>query len=166
MRYQVRTKCYYSFWAGVATASAAAAVRLLLPPVFDFGMRPGPSPWPPGTNPGRTYRFYTGTPVLPFGFGLSYTTWTYTPFNPPAVLDLTAVRAAAAAQEATGVVGHIPAALQSAVVDYFVNVRREGKGGGGACLAARSCVRRDDMQPPPPARPSSLAGHEHGLRRL
>ena len=26
---------------------------------------------PNGTNPGRTYRFYTGRPVLPFGWGLS-----------------------------------------------------------------------------------------------
>ena len=25
--------------------------------LFDFGMRPGASPWPPGSNPGRTYRF-------------------------------------------------------------------------------------------------------------
>ena len=24
--------------------------------MYDFGMRPGPSAWPPGTNPGRTYR--------------------------------------------------------------------------------------------------------------
>ena len=39
--------------------------------MYDFGMRPGPSAWPPGTNPGRTYRFYTGAPVLPFAFGLS-----------------------------------------------------------------------------------------------
>jgi hypothetical protein len=58
--------------------------------IFDFGMRPGPSTFarpdcvaanestcPRGTNPGRTYRFYTGTPVVPFGFGLSYTTFTY-----------------------------------------------------------------------------------------
>ena len=68
--------------------------------MFDFNMRPGPSAWPPGSNPGRTYRFYTGTPVLPFGFGLSYTTWTYTPFNPPMgfTLDLSTVRAAAEAQ--------------------------------------------------------------------
>jgi len=28
-------------------------------------------------NPGRTYRFYTGTPVYPYGFGMSYTTFTY-----------------------------------------------------------------------------------------
>ncbi len=49
--------------------------------IFDFNMRPGPSPFarpdcttnpcPNGTNPGRTHRFYTGTPVVPFGFGLS-----------------------------------------------------------------------------------------------
>ena len=24
--------------------------------LFDMGVRPGPSPWPPGSNPGRTYR--------------------------------------------------------------------------------------------------------------
>ena len=30
-----------------------------------------------GTNPGRTYRFYTGEAVVPFGFGLSYTTFSY-----------------------------------------------------------------------------------------
>ena len=50
--------------------------------IFDFNMRPGPSAWPRpdcaapydecmnGTNPGRTYRFYTGQPVVEFGFGL------------------------------------------------------------------------------------------------
>ena len=29
------------------------------------------------TNPGRTHRFFTGTPVVPFGFGLSYTNFSY-----------------------------------------------------------------------------------------
>ena len=52
-------------------------------------MRPGPSAWPRpdcakpydscknGTNPCRTHRFYKDTPVVPFGFGLSYTTFRY-----------------------------------------------------------------------------------------
>ncbi len=39
--------------------------------MFDMQMRPTP------TNPGRTYKFYTGQPVFEFGFGLSYTTFSY-----------------------------------------------------------------------------------------
>ena len=97
--------------------------------MFDFGMRPGPSAWPPGTNPGRTYRFYTGTPVLPFGFGLSYTTWAYTPIpdpHPPASVSLAAVDAAAREAEAAGVVGHVPAALQATAAQFWVNVTNTG----------------------------------------
>jgi len=96
---------------------------------FDFGMRPGPSAWPPGTNPGRTYRFYTGTPVLPFGYGLSYTTWVYTPLpdpQPPTVVRLAAVSAAAVAQAATGVIGHIPAGLKETAASFWVNVTNTG----------------------------------------
>jgi len=97
--------------------------------MFDFGMRPGPSAWPPGTNPGRTYRFYTGTPVLPFGFGLSYTTWTYTPLpdpTPPAAVSLAAVEAAAREVEAAGVLGHIPASLKATAAQFWVNVTNTG----------------------------------------
>jgi hypothetical protein len=75
--------------------------------MFDMNMRPGTSLWP-GTNPGRTYRFYTEAPVFPFGLGtspalhslllifpddqwivcsccagLSYSNFTYTPVNGP-----------------------------------------------------------------------------------
>ena len=37
--------------------------------IEDMGMRPNKT----SGNPGRTYRFYTGTPVYKFGTGLSYT---------------------------------------------------------------------------------------------
>jgi hypothetical protein len=43
--------------------------------MFDIQMRPSP------TNPGRTYKFYTGQPVFEFGYGLSYTTFSYTWYN-------------------------------------------------------------------------------------
>jgi beta-D-xylosidase 4 len=39
--------------------------------MFDMQMRPSP------TNPGRTYKFYTGQAVYEFGYGLSYTTFSY-----------------------------------------------------------------------------------------
>ena len=43
--------------------------------MFDMQMRPSP------TNPGRTYKFYTGQPVYEFGHGLSYTTFNYSWYN-------------------------------------------------------------------------------------
>jgi len=65
--------------------------------IFDFNMRPGPSAWPRpdcpapydncqnGTNPGRTHRFYVDEAVVPFGYGLSYTTWKYDVEGPETV---------------------------------------------------------------------------------
>ena len=41
----------------------------------DMSMRPS------STNPGRTYKFYTGQPIFEFGFGLSYTTFSYAWYN-------------------------------------------------------------------------------------
>ena len=90
-------------------------------------MRPGPSAWPPGTNPGRTYRFYTGVPVLPYGFGLSYTTWMYTPIPGPTPPRFAAIDAAARAHHAQpDSVGTIPAALKEVAADFYVNVTNTG----------------------------------------
>jgi beta-D-xylosidase 4 len=45
--------------------------------IYDMNLRPGTN------NPGRTYVWYTGNPVLPFGYGLHYTnfsaSWDSTP---------------------------------------------------------------------------------------
>ena len=70
-------RAFASLAASRAVAPAARMSQMTYPAdyvnqvsMFDFGMRPGPSAWPPGTNPGRTYRFYTGEPVFTFGDGL------------------------------------------------------------------------------------------------
>lgn len=44
---------------------------------FDQNLPPGPSVYPPYHSPGRTHMHYTGQAVLPFGWGLSFTSWTY-----------------------------------------------------------------------------------------
>eukprot|EP01043_Picozoa_sp_COSAG02_P059678 COSAG02_NODE_7649_length_2916_cov_1.289315_2_plen_493_part_01 len=97
-----------------AASPAGRAVQMVYPASYqhmispmDFNMRPGPSRWPRpdspgpctdpmkgpitpnanctlGTNPGRTHRFFNGTAVIPFGFGLSYTSWTYSVVSEPA----------------------------------------------------------------------------------
>ena len=72
--------------------------------------------------------------MLPFGFGLSYANFTYTPLpdpHPPtiagvhSVVDLTAVRAAIAATPG-GLIGHIHAGLKTTAASYWVNVTNTG----------------------------------------
>jgi beta-glucosidase-like glycosyl hydrolase len=52
--------------------------------LFDMSMRPS------AKSPGRTYRYFTGTPLWEFGFGLSYTTFnmTWEGEVAPLVMDL------------------------------------------------------------------------------
>jgi beta-glucosidase-like glycosyl hydrolase len=110
--------------------------------IFDFNMRPGPSVFPRpdckggcgavnGTNPGRTFRFYTGQAVVPFGFGLSYSSFKYTPVASvkDGRVSIAPVRAMLAETYAAG--HTFPKATYTVganqpLVSYFVNVTNTG----------------------------------------
>ena len=108
--------------------------------IFDFNMRPGPSSWPRpdcpgppatcprGTNPGRTYRFYTGTPVVPFGHGLSYTTFKYTLVQAPSRLSLAPLARLLSDTTARTGASHFPRLVDAAgAITYIVNVTNTGE---------------------------------------
>ena len=108
--------------------------------IFDFNMRPGPSafprpdcnvsasqPCPLGTNPGRTYRFYEGEAVVPFGFGLSYTTFNYTfSMSPAKVVDIAAARMLVQ-QSQSGFIRSLDRLSAGAATSFMVNVTNTGK---------------------------------------
>ena len=99
--------------------------------IFDMNMRPGPSEWPIpnhspktlGTNPGRTHRFYTGTPTHVFGFGLSYTTFKYTLAEAPTVVDISPLRTLLASDTTRTFFKKDPT---HPLVSYSVNVTNTG----------------------------------------
>ena len=104
----------------VYPASFTSAVSM-----FEMGMRPGPSVWPPGTNPGRTHRFYTGTPVLPFGFGLSYGDIRYALTLPSVPVSLASTRTLIAAGVAAGR-SSLPLRETARVSTFVVTVSNTG----------------------------------------
>lgn len=53
-------------------------------PMTDMAMRSNPSKG----YPGRTYRFYKGPVVYPFGHGMTYTTFTHSIVSAPTVLSV------------------------------------------------------------------------------
>ncbi len=121
--------------------------------IFDMGMRPGPSPWPApgqidcggtaepacknGTNPGRTHRFYSKEAVVPFGFGLSYSSFRYTPVLAPATVSLSTVRHILAratkdapshrsADDVRSNIDLVRSGDNTVVAEYFLNVTNTG----------------------------------------
>ncbi|KAK4283417.1 hypothetical protein QN277_000367 [Acacia crassicarpa] len=58
-------------------------------PMTTMDMRPNPATG----YPGRTYRFYKGPVVFPFGYGLSYTRFTHTLAQAPKEVSLTRLQA-------------------------------------------------------------------------
>merc|ERR1712070_452858 len=107
--------------------------------IFDFNMRPGPSKWPRpdcppeqygncplGTNPGRTHRFYTGDAVVPFGFGMSYTSFEYAVTDGPQRVSLAELHRELS-REKVSAMPVMTTPVKGPAVQYRVNVTNTGK---------------------------------------
>ena len=99
--------------------------------MIDMNMRPEQQPQSPGWSvcPGRTYRFFTGTPVYKFGDGLSYTTFVHTKVAadaPSAAVATLAVTALSKQIKDTQYLPHTAATVLKIEVDVANVGQRDG----------------------------------------
>ncbi|KAK6455970.1 glycoside hydrolase superfamily [Scheffersomyces xylosifermentans] len=117
----------------------------------DMSVRPGPG------NPGRTYMWYTGTPVYEFGYGLHYTTFSAAPVKQPHTTQTFDIQSLIA--NARYNVEYIDQAL---LTTFEVNIQNTGKvvSDYSALLFAQSQVG------PPPYRQKELVSYTklHGIK--
>ena len=82
-----------------------------------------------GTNPGRTHRFFTGNAVIPFGHGLSYTSFNYDIKSAPmGTVSLKPVREMIAQTRSGGRIfpAHALVSAAAPLVQYEINVTNTG----------------------------------------
>ncbi|XP_051132483.1 beta-xylosidase/alpha-L-arabinofuranosidase 2-like [Andrographis paniculata] len=97
----------------------------------DMNMRADPA----RGFPGRTYRFYKGPTVFPFGFGLSYTKFTHSFAKaPPAVVNMVLDKNHVCRKSACAAIDVADAACKHATVDIHIKVRNKGKMAGSETL--------------------------------
>ena len=84
-----------------------------------------------GTNPGRTHRFFNGKAVIPFGYGLSYSSFGYhivfaSAAKHASLAPVHQLLAATTATKNTFPSMELSQARESAAVQYMVNVTNTG----------------------------------------
>ena len=114
-----------------------------LPPFDDYAMK------------GRTYRYFEGTPLYPFGYGLSYTTFSYGGLSVPAAVNAGSPLVAEVTVTNTGKKAGDEVAQLYLDVPEGSGRAAEGAarlpaGSSGAGRIAEAAVRAE------------AAGHEHG----
>jgi hypothetical protein len=121
-------------------------------PMTNMAMRANPAKG----YPGRTYRFYTGPTIHPFGHGLSYTSFTHSIAHAPSQLT---VRLSA---------HHAAGAAAGGVREGARGRRRDGEGGDGHRRVRRAQRRRPERGPKDPRRrapPHHRRAHAHRHHR-